>query len=451
MKYKIFVFTIAMLYCTGTYAQTVLQSYIDSALLHNIVLQRKNIQLDQAAYALEMARGMFYPTVELQGQYTTATGGRNIELPVGDLLNDVYSTLNDLTASDNFRPLQNQSFNLLPLNFYDAKIHTTVPVYDAKLVYNKRIQEQKVAMSREEITIYQRDLVEKVKTAYVNYLQTLDVIHIYQSALELAREAMRVNQKLLDQGKGLPAYLIRSESEVTDAEAQIADARQKADNARRYFNFLLNREADAAIETPEEVEDPADQVILALAQIPDISAREEMDLLDKAIELQENVHQLDQAAQFPSLYGFLDLGSQAENWKFDNQSRYLMVGLQLNIPIFSGYRHRNKQAQSELGIQDALRHREFVEKQLTLNGQVARNDLESAYLTYRSSEKQLESAATYQRLIEKGYRAGANTYLETVDARNQLTNARLSLSIHRLEMLAALAKLERATASYILK
>jgi hypothetical protein len=31
--------------------------------------------------------------------YTLAAGGRTIELPIGDLLNDVYSSLENLTGS----------------------------------------------------------------------------------------------------------------------------------------------------------------------------------------------------------------------------------------------------------------------------------------------------------------------------------------------------------------
>lgn len=57
-------------------------------------------------------------------------------------------------------------------------------------------------------------------------------------------------------------------------------------------------------------------------------------------------------------------------------------------------------------------------------------------------------AETYFRLIDKGYAAGVNTYIETVDARTQLTAAKLATSVYYYQLLTALAKLERETASY---
>ena len=60
----------------------------------------------------------------------------------------------------------------------------------------------------------------------------------------------------------------------------------------------------------------------------------------------------------------------------------------------------------------------------------------------------MEAASAYQRLIERGYREGVNTYIETLDARNQLINASLLININEFKVLIAAAELERETASY---
>jgi outer membrane protein len=75
----------------------------------------------------------------------------------------------------------------------------------------------------------------------------------------------------------------------------------------------------------------------------------------------------------------------------------------------------------------------------------------ASWQTYQSSLKQLESASSYQRLIDKGYQAGTNTYIETIDARNQLTGAQLSTLVNKYNVLLAAAELERETAAYPLK
>ena len=77
--------------------QVYLQGYIETGLQGNLVMKQKNISLQQSLLALKEARSWFYPSADFTGDYNWAEGGRTIDLPIGDLLNPVYSTLNQLT------------------------------------------------------------------------------------------------------------------------------------------------------------------------------------------------------------------------------------------------------------------------------------------------------------------------------------------------------------------
>lgn len=442
------IITLLQVFSFSVQAQNVLNRYIDSALVNNIVLQQKHISLQQASYALRIARGMFSPTVGFQASYQTADGGRDIQLPLGDLLNGAYATLNQLTQSQTFPQLKNESINFLPQNFYDARFRTTVPVVNPALHYNKKISEQQVQLTVLETDIYKRELVKQVKTAYYGYLQALEAVTIYQSARQLAQEGKRVNEKLLENGKGLPAYILRANSEIETVNAQLVAARQEVDNAKRYFNFLLNRDQSADIDTADSLSVLDEETERLLQEETNTAAREELKALKEMMLLQENLVKMNRSAYYPTLNGFLDLGSQAHNWKFDSQSRYYMLGLQLDIPVFSGNRNRYKIKQSELGMEDARLNLENTTRQLELSSRVSLNAVRSAYHGLMAARKQLEAAHSYQRLIDRGYREGTNTYIETVDARSQLTQAEMAVSIHRYKMLVAAAALERETASY---
>jgi outer membrane protein TolC len=82
---------------------------------------------------------------------------------------------------------------------------------------------------------------------------------------------------------------------------------------------------------------------------------------------------------------------------------------------------------------------------------IAWNNLETARTNHIASQKQLEAASTYQRLIEKGFREGVNTFLETLDARNQVTQAQLLVNINNFKVRSAEAKLEREQATFPLE
>jgi outer membrane protein len=432
-------------------AQNSLQQYVDSALGNNRVLQQKNISLEKAALALSIARSYYYPNVGFQMGYQTADGGRDINLPLGDLLNGVYGTLNQLTGSNNFPQLKNQQINFLPKNFYDAKLRTTMPLYNQDIYYNKKIANQQIALSELDIDVYKRELIKSVKEAYYNYLTALQAINIYKQALEVATEGKRVNQKLLDNGKGLHAYILRSESEIENINAQINTAEQQTANAMMYFNFLVNRPLRETIITDYPAKQQMDEAAGLLLQEYNSNNREEVALLEKVVALNETAVALNKSAYYPKLNSFLDLGSQAENFKFSSQSRYYMLGLQLDVPIFTGFRTRNKVKQAELDVANAKINKVQVQEQLNLAGGVAKNNLLAAWRTYTATTKQLEAAAAYQRLIDRGYKEGTHTFIETVDARGQYTQAQLAHNIQQYKVLIAAAALEREAATLSLK
>src|SRR5690606_331389 len=203
--------------------------------------------------------------------------------------------------------------------------------------------------------------------AYYQYLSALQVIAIYEQALTLAEEAKRVNQRLLDNGKGLPAYVIRSESEIESVKAMLFGAKQQSVNAAYYFNFLLNRDADAEISDTYQVAN-TDTSFTNLQEklMNQITARDELKLLNQVQSIQETVLKMRKSAVNPRLNAFLDVGNQSENWKFNNQSRYYLLGLQLDVPLFTGQRNKTKVKQAEVDVNMASLQVQRTQQQLQL-------------------------------------------------------------------------------------
>lgn len=426
-------------------SQNPLEGYISEGLKNNIVLQQKAIRLDQALLTLKIANGMFLPALALQGNYTSGNGGRNISLPIGDLLNPVYSTLNQLTDGNQFPQIENVNQNFLPNNFYDVKMRVSVPLINTDLLYNKKIQQQQVVLQEFEQEIYKRELIKNIKVSYFNYLSAIEAVNIYQSAIDRALESKRVNESLLANGRGLPAYVLRSESEIENIKAQITDAEKQAHNAKLYFNFLLNRNSDESIDTNFLIEDAT--LTAGMLSEPSILQREELKQLREATSLQENVLKMNRLFWSPRLSGFADVGSQYENWKFNDQSKYFLFGFQVDVPLFAGFTNHNKINRARLEVKNSELNYNLANQQLNMRAQMAKNSVENAYQSYQSSLKQLEAAQSYQRLIEKGYKEGVNTFIESIDSRNQLTSAQLLVTISQYRLLSAKADYDRETAS----
>ncbi len=443
-----FIFINGMLLPVLLPAQSILSSYIDSAFSNNLTLQQKNISLEKSLLALQSARSLYWPSVNFQGGYQTGEGGRSIALPVGDLLNPVYSTLNKLTASNAFPSIQNEETYFLPQNFYDLKVATAVPILNTDLKYNKIIHSRQATMQKTDVLLYKRELVLQVKSAYFNYLSALQAVAIYSQALELAEAGKRANEKLLSNGKGLAAYILRSESEISQLSAQEKEARNQVKNAGMYFNFLLNRQKDAEI-----MIDSASFHNDVLPQLKNEwnPRREELSLLKENIQINNNLLTMQEKFNVPKINGFLQLGTQSSEWKFNTKSAYYITGLQIDMPIFNGKRNIRKIQQTKLDIESASSKYAETEALLKMSQTVAWNGLQTAIASHSAAVKQLEAATAYQRLIDKGYREGVNSYLETLDARNQVTQSRLLVNINHFRVLIAEAQLEREQASFPLE
>lgn len=428
-------------------AQDRLQKYIKEGILNNIVLQQKKISLRQAIYSLKTAKSYFFPSVSLEGDYTSGEGGRNISIPVGDMLNPVYSTLNQLTQSNRFPQLDNMKVNFFPYHFYDVKVKTSMPLLNTDLIINKNIRKDGIHLQQDEVSLYKRELVRDIKTAYYNYLSAISAVKIYRNAMKVAQEGKRVNEALLKNGKGLPVYILRSESEIAGINSQIVEAENKVKSAGRYFNFILNRDLDAPIDTSYNVGLKLSEINRILSAGFDISGREELKMLETEKRMDQSVLKMNRLHWVPKVNAFIDVGAQDRIWNLNSNSRYYLFGLQLSVPIFEAFRNNYKTSEAELNVRNIQLNLDLTRKQIKLGQLNVRGDLIAARQNYYTAKKKYKAAKSYERLIEKGYKEGANTFIETVDARSQLTQAALMLNINTTKVLSALANYEREIAA----
>lgn len=427
------------------FSQSKLENYIKIGLEKNESIQQQTILMEKATYALKEAKGLFYPNVSLNSTYTIADGGRTIDFPAGDLLNNVYNSLNQLTNSTAFPQLQNQSILLNPNNFLDVNIRTSIPLLNAELIYNKRIKNQQIDLQSIERDIYKRELVKDIQLAYYNYLQASEAITIIENALKLVQENNRVNTSLFNNDRINKTALSRSENEVTKIKAQFETAKVNKLNAQYYFNFLLNRDLNESIEIENFNELPINSVSNS------IEKREELEKLNQIKAINDNSIKLSEAYLLPKVNVFMDLGAQAFNFDFDKNARYYLGGLSLQWNIFSGNKNKFKVKQAELENDLVSSQIQNIEQQLKLQLQIAENKLQTKITDYKAALSQVKVNQKYYQDMLKMYKEGNALYIELLDAQNQLLNTQLQSNISRYEAWMAFVEIERANASFNLK
>ncbi|WP_315823442.1 TolC family protein [Paraflavitalea speifideaquila] len=424
-----------------------LDQYIQQGIDSNQSIRQQVFILERNVYALSEAKTMFLPNVTFSTTYTKADGGRTIDFPTGDLLNGVYASLNQLTSSNAFPHLQNQQIQLNPDNFYDARFRTSLPILNAELTYNKRIKSQQVELQRAEVLLYKRELVKEIKTAYYNYLKATNAVKIYRSSLQLVEEGERINTKLYENEKISRTAVIRSQNEVSKINASLTTARKMEESARYYFNFLLNRPLTDSVQVDEIINLPVYDPLLS----NDVGAREELAKLKLSRDINENLTGLAKSYLIPKIGTYLDLGSQAFDWKFTQNSRYYFLGISLEWNLFSFGKNTYRIKQTMADRQAIVSQTDYVQQQLLTELKVRQAGMQSSIAQYQAAQSQLRTSRTYYDDVAKLYKEGLAIYIELLDAQNQWIDAQLQANIALFDTWVSFTAIERANASFNLQ
>ncbi|NNV56030.1 TolC family protein [Limnovirga soli] len=429
-------------------SQKVLDKYIHTGLDSNLALKQKSFDLAKGRLDLQRAKALFYPQAGINAQYTVATGGRTIDFPIGDLLNPVYSTLNQLTSSTKFPQLANQTIQFLPNDFNDTKIEVTVPVYNPSLKYNQQIKQEMLHGYEAEIQLYKRELVKNIKQAYYQYLQCVKAVEIYTNALGTVQESLRFNEKLVSNNTATKEVVLKAKAQVSQVQTHLTEAKQNQLNAAAYFNFLLNLPLDTPIEKDIEILQQIQESQLVQTTLP--SNREELTKLKSAQTVLEKNLRLNQSYKLPVLSAFYNAGFQGFGYKFNDKQFYQLAGVQLNWNLFKGNDNKLKAAQTQLDI-DAIKNQySTAEKQIQLQVTTTYNSYKASLETLNSAADETISTKEVYRLTDLRYKQGQALQIELIDARTQMTNAALQYSLAQLAVLNQAAELERAAATYAL-
>ena len=447
-QFLFIVFLILFALWQNAFGQTVLDGYIKKGLDSNLAIRQRLFDLQKAKLDLDRARTLFYPQANLNAQYTLASGGRSIDIPIGDLLNNVYSSLNQLTSSTKFSQVQNQKVQFLPNNFQDTKVEVTVPIYNPSLQYNKKIKEQQIYTQQQAVNLYKRELVFNIRQAYYQYVQATKAVAIYNNALATVNESLRYNEKLVKNQVATKEVTLKARTEVSKVQTSLADAESKQKNAAAYFNFLLNQSFTALVVIDSSLFTTNEKEQTTSMETP--QNREELKQLQSAEKVLETAQKLNNTYKLPSLNGFYNIGFQGYGYKFGDNQFYQLGGLQLTWNLFKANDNKLKIKQAQIDIDAIKTQYQDVSNQLALQVTTTYNEYQSALTAMRNANDEVLSTHEAYRLTNSRYLQGQALQIELIDARTQMTNADITASLAQLAVLNKEAELERVTATYSL-
>ena len=438
----------ALLWLTAfSKGQSVLDAYIQMALLSSPSLEQERLILDRLKLETKNAQQFSFPKIALIGDYFLAGGGRTVDFPAGDLLNPVYNTLNQITNTTAFPTLENERILLNPNNFYDFKLRTTLPVLNKDIQLNKRIKKDQSSLQEYQISIQQRDLILSIKKAYFQFLQAAEAVKIYESALQIVLEGKRINSSLFQNDMASYTALARADHEVTKITTQLENAYQIKRNAHAVFNYLLSRDLESPILADTSFTESNFMLL------PSINTHHREELYQMEVLTKINTHLIDMSRSYltPKLNLFMDVGSQGFDWQFNNRNLYYFMGVNFQWDIYSAGIQKRKAQQALIDQTIQSKKKEDITLQLSLQNNNDLNNYQIALNSYQSAKSTKSFSTQYYKDTLKLYKEGKALYIELLEAQELLLQSQIQTNIAFYDICIKLAAVERSTASYPLK
>lgn len=433
--------------------EPVLDRYVREGLANNLALKQRQFSLERSLEALSEARGLFMPSISIAARYSRAGGGRVFEVPLGDLMNPVYQSLNELYVGQGQPPkpypaLENEIIPFLLEEEQETKIRVVQPLFEPAIYYNYKIKSDLSRIQEAEKNVYRRKLIADIKSAYYNYLKTIRVVELLEETMELVKENLRISEALFGTGKATQDVVFRARAEISKIEQGQAEAEKNRRLAISYFNFLLNRPRDSAIDLPSGELNVEDSLIdRATAERMALERREELWKLESGINAASNNIKLASSRYLPSLNLVFDYGFWGEDYRFSGDDDYWMGSLFLDWNLFDGFQKKSKRDQAVIERKELETRLEEVQQQIRLEVQEAYDNVVVARLAITSSRDQLLSARKSFRIVRRKYEEGMSRQVEFIDARTTLTRSEINHILAQYAYFVRYAELERVTAS----
>lgn len=458
-KINLSVFIVLLLmvsYKAGMAQKSKLEAYIKTGLENNLALKEKRNNYTKSLLAINEAKGLFFPDINFHARYTIARGGRQIDFPVGDMLNPAYANLNGINSYlrnlgsypslPEYPQIENQSFNFYRDTEQETKLELIQPLFNPRISYNYQIKKEIAEIENADISLYKRKLISEIKTAYYDYLKTVEIKKLLKTSEKLVDENIRVNKSLFENDKVTIDKVYRAEAELSKLQQQMAEADKISKLAATWFNFLLNRKHNEIIEY-----DSLPSTGLPVNNFDSlsnraISTREEIMQLEIYRNIANKRTKINKSALLPELAIVVDYGIQGINYQINNESDFMLTSLVLKWNIFKGLQNRSKIRQSEIEANNIALKLEQTKQKILLDVTNAFYSLQAAQKKAIAASAQYKSAQKAFEVVRKKYLQGQANLLEFIDARTDMTTSGQNEIIARFDVMIEMARLENIAA-----
>jgi outer membrane protein len=328
-------------------------------------------------------------------------------------------------------------------------------IIDASAWMNLKKANKIVAQAEVDYLSAEQDLMVRVCNSYFDVLAAQDTLESEQAA----RAAI---EKQLDQSRKRYEVGIIAITDIQEAQAAFDQSIASEISAKR--NLATSKELLREITDsyPEELQKPGVNMPLIMpnpqseSEWVNTALQQNLNLLSAQVgtEIGRNEVNIQKSGHYPTL------GLQASKRDTDNNSLRSDsgspfspadtenisegIGLQLNIPIYSGGQTSSRVRQAVAQHRSAKEKLERIARETTRKARDAYLGIISGIATVKALEQSVKSSTTALQATEAGYDVGTRTTVDVLEARRRLYSAQTNLAISKYDYLKNIIRLKQA-------
>ena len=293
---------------------------------------------------------------------------------------------------------------------------------------------------------------EAVVNAYGNVLVTQSSISILESNIKILQKNYDDAKKIYENGLNEEEDVEQLEITLGNLKNQLKSVQRMEEIAYQMLNLALGSSINTALILTDTLESLATENIqLGLISEPfNVNNHIDFRIAENNREGSLLNVKLEKSKYLPTLSAFVNYGTQAFSDSFsffDGDQRWFessLLGVSLNVPIFSSFSRKSKVSQAKLELETADIRLEETKQRLSLQAQKAQNDYQFSIENYQTAKKNVGLAERIEKKQRIKFFEGISSSFDLLQAQNQLYSQQQSYIQSMLDVISTKAALENA-------
>lgn len=460
---KILAFAVLVVPTAGVSAQEAsapaltLDECLTIALSDNPTIRVADMEVKRMDYSKKEVIGQLLPSIDFSGSYSRTLAKQTMYMDFGSFggVGGDSDESQAAAASES----KDSGMKVGLDNSYSAGFSASLPIVAPQLWKALSISDTQILRSLEQARSSRLELVNQVKSAYYAFMLAEASKQVIRESYDMAALTHEIYTKQFAAGTASDYDVLRTSVAMKNIEPELLQSDISIKQARLQLQILMGVDASFIFNTTGSLSDYEDTMVEnTMAIDPDMSGNTTLRLNTIDMDLQRKALASQKLAYVPTLaltanYNWTSMNNGTP-FKGLRWNPYSMIGVQLNVPIFSGGQRYSRVKQAQVQLTELELQRENLERTVNMQVTLAMDNIKINVKQIGSCSESVRQAERAHDIMSKSFDLGAASYLDLRDSELALTRARLAyyqaiynylLANSELELLLGNAPVEKYT------